>query len=380
MRKTIWFLLAFVLAGFGGAGCDNDIDPDTLVRELRVLAMRFGDATPGSVAELQATIDISSGTPDLVFTAPSITMSVLSGAPTGPGRRITTPGPRPRAYDWFICTGPLSLFSPGTLDSACLKFAPGDPPPRQVPALVPIVGEGMAPSDGTLTVQAAALKPILTQFLQVALQSGTSGTGTGTGTGGTMLPTKPFALLLPILVEVKVPPPDGEANNPLDREVGYNFLRIVIALPGMTLPPPNHNPTLGGQGGLWGSSMSIDDTPNPMLTPLVSCPEAGPCTRFPVSRDMPVYFTGRADPSSVETYTPLDDSGRENIPETMRYTWFTSDGSFGDDRTGDAHPQTEWQNNDTRPAPPETQVVDLWLILQDDRTGCDYQHFQLSFP
>src|SRR5688572_19197446 len=128
MRKTIWFLLVLSILGAGGTGCDSDIDPDTLVRELRVLAMRVGDELPGSPAEVQAMVDLSRGPnmPDLAFTTPSVKLAVLTGAPVGPGRRVTATadvsrGSRLRRHDWFACIGPLSLFSPGTLDSQCLK-------------------------------------------------------------------------------------------------------------------------------------------------------------------------------------------------------------------------------------------------------------------
>lgn len=378
MRKTIWFLLALVILGAGGTGCDSDIDPDTLVRELRVLAMRVGDAIPGSAAEVQAMVDLSRGPnmPDLVFSQPSVRLSVLTGAPVGPGRRIgatASGGPRLRRYDWFACVGPLSLFSPGTLDSQCLKFKPGDPPPRQNPALFPLVPAGLAPADGTLDVPTDQLKAILGQFLTVALGGGGGGPG-----GMLMLPTQPLVLLLPILVEVVVPPPDGDPNNPLDREIGYTFLRIVIALPGMTLPPPNRNPSLPLLGGVWAGSVPAAD--NPTMTRVTPCLEGGSCAPYAIPREGPVYFVGRSDSGSAETYTPLDDSGRTDVVETLRYAWFTSDGSFGDERTGDTQPETEWRNEEKRPAPVESSYVDLWLVVQDDRAGCDYQHFQLKFP
>jgi hypothetical protein len=378
MRKTIWFLLALLIAGAAGTGCDSDIDPDTLVRELRILALRFGDPAPGSTAELQATVDLLRQ--DLVFTDPSIHMAVLTGAPTGPGRRVpTSGGPRARRYDWFVCIGPLSLFSPGTLDPGCLKFKPGDPPPRQNSALVPLVLENMAPTDGTLTVPTDALKEILGRFVQ-ALLSGGGGQGGGGGGGFSMLAERPIVILLPIMVRVSVPPPpdgDGDPNNPLDSEIGYNFLRITIALPGM-LPPPNHNPFFAAEGGVFAAVAPAEQLPP--MTRLVPCPEGVSCPSYGVSRDASIFFTGRAEPASVETYTPLDDSGRQGIAEVLRYAWFSTDGVFEAQRTGDHIPETEWKNFGDRPAPLETSVVDLWIVVQDERTGCDYQHFQVGFP
>jgi len=390
MRKTISFLRALIIAGFFvgslslGAGCDNDIDPDSLVRELRVLGMRFGDPQPGSSAEVQATLTLSaSGMPELVFAQPSFRVAVLAVAPTGPGRRVAV-GPRPLRYDFYTCVGPLSLFSPGTIDTKCLKFAPGDPPPRDNPALRPLGAQGMGPSDGTLTLSTAELKDTVGPFLMAALAA-TSGQGQGTGQGGgLMLPSRPITLLIPILVQVLVPPPDGDPTNSLDSEVAYSFLRIVIALPGMALPPPNHNPILSAEGALSASPISAEDAseqrPMMQLKPCSSAELTGPCERYSVSRTAPIYLTGRAADGSVETYTPLDDSGRSDVKETLRYIWFSTDGNFSEARTGELYPETRWQNEDSRPAPPETGVVDLWLVVQDERVGSDYQRFQLAFP
>lgn len=371
MKKAAVFLLGMMALGMVGAGCDSNIDPDTLVRELRVLAMRFGDASPGSVSELQATVSLQGGMPDLSFTASSIRMAVLAATPTGPGRRITTPGPRPLQYDWFACVGPLSLFTPGTIDPKCLKFAPGDPPPRSNPSLIPLVAPNLAPSDGTLTVNTADLKDILGRFLSALLSSPNNGGGSTM-----MLPSRPMTLLLPVLVTVSVPPPAGEPSNILDSEVAYSFLRIVIALPGMTLPQPNHNPLLPLEGGVQVSSTEMG--PMTRLHPCTD-PRGGDCDRFSISRTAPIFVMGAAAPGSVETYTPLDESGRMNISEIMRYAWFSTDGTFDEARTGDAHPQTKWQNDGKYAAPSEVLTVELWIVVQDDRGGADYQRFQLSF-
>lgn len=378
MKKLVRIPLAALLLVVAGSGCDNDIDPDTLVRELRVLSIRFGDSTPGSVAELQATVGGTLTMPQLIFSQPAIAMSVIAAAPTGPGRRISKPGPRPLHYEWFACIGPLSLFSPGTLDSKCQKWAPGDPPPRENPALVPLSPESGGPSDGTLSVPASALQEILGAFLQALLMP-PSGSGGSGGGGMVALPTRPITLLLPVIAKVTVQPPDGDPTSSLDSEIAYSFLRVVVALPGMTLPPPNHNPTLPAAGGLATSDFEMGT-----YMPLMPCPTtlfAGPgdCMLRPVKRNEPLYISGAAAPGSIEVYTPLDDSGRMDVSETMRYAWFSTDGTFNDERTGDAHAQTFWENGDRRPAPDEVKVIDVWLVVQDERGGADTQRFELTF-
>jgi hypothetical protein len=337
---------------------------------LRILAMRFGDPTPGSAAELQANVDLSTSTPKLDFTGSSFAITVLPADPTGPGRLITTPGAPPLQYDWFACIGPLSLYSPGSLDPQCGQVAPGDPPLRQNPGLYPFIASGPIQGNPSLTLQTSQLMDLAGEFLQAALTPGGDSSGSGV-----VLPMQPIQLLVPIVMQVSIVGSDLTSSQ--NSEAAYNFLRITIALPGMTLPPPNHNPMLPAAGGVLFAPMPSG--PNTQLPPC-SQPSWGNCQQYPVTRTDPVYVTGAAAPGSIETYNPLDGSGRMNVTETMRYAWFSSDGTFDDERTGDANPQTAWQNSNGLPAPPQVQVVDLWLIVQDERGGADYQRFQMAFP
>lgn len=102
------------------------------------------------------------------------------------------------------------------------------------------------------------------------------------------------------------------------------------------------------------------------------------CLRYPVSRGAPTFFVGRSDAGSTETYVPLDDSGRGPQVEALRYSWFVTDGTLSEERTGDKNPQTKWENGERRPAPSDVRVVDLWLVVQDGRGGNDFQRVQLS--
>ena len=368
--------LLLLLGLLSSSGCDLDIDPDTLVRELRVLGVRFGEPSPNSEADVMARITFGAGgQPDVSFRQPSMRLAALAAAPTGPGRRVAAP--RPLLYDWFVCVGPLSLFSPGVLDSACRKLGPSDPPARQNSALLPLAP---APSkEASLTLPAETLKQILSLFLQVYLTP-----RGGSGGGGTVtLPEKPVVLLLPMVVEVRAE--GGDPTNPLDREVAFSFLRVIITLPGMEEPPPNRNPSLLGEGGIRAGSQEDWATTRELLTP---CPienvtgEASgslpACLRYPVSRSAPTYFMGRSDAGSSETYVPLDDSGRGPQAELLRYSWFATDGNFNEERTGDKNPQTKWENGERRPAPADVRVIDLWLVVQDGRGGNDFQRVQLS--
>lgn len=361
------------------AGCDNGIDPDSLVRELRILGMRVvaGDpaAPPPTEAELQAQLVPGGGGPggiDLAFTRDRVTFSTLLAAPVGPGRRLPTE--RPLQFDWFLCIGIRSLYSPGTLDPECRKWAPSDPDPKTNSSLFYLNSSAIGPAGGPeLTIPTAALKGVLGSFLQSSLGGGQGGTGM-TGGGTAMLPTRPQVLLLPVLLRASVV--GGNPADNRDSEVGYSYLRVVIAVPalGIMLPPPNHNPVLDTLLG----SQQMDG----MLQPLTPCAQIsgtpGQCSAQPVRRDLGTFLTGRVGAGSTETYDPIDDSGRTGVSEALRFSWFSTDGDFSELRTGTVKPQTQWRNGEKYPAAAETSTVQIWLVVQDERSGIDWQQYELK--
>ena len=335
-------------------GCENDIDPDTLVRELRVLSIRIGSSDPQSTADAQAAVKPGPGGLDLVFAADHLDLSAVVGVPTGPGRRFAAP--RPLIYEWFLCVGPASLFSPGTLDSGCRKWLPGDPDPMKNSALR-YLGAG-----ANFSLPSQVLKDVVGGVLQILI-------GGGPGGGGTIkLPEKPVSILLPIIVRVRVD--GGDPNDIRDREVAVTYLRTWVALPGMTLPAPNKNPQLG----LLLAGPDKDGTKQP----LVPCTTMS-CPRNKVKRGADLFLVGSSMPGSAETYIPNDDTMRGEISETLRYSWFASDGEFDRERTGEAQPDNFWNSEPKRPAPAEATSATLWLVIQDERGGSDGRSYELEF-
>ena len=357
--------LLLLLAG----GCSLDIDSDSLVRELRVLAIRAGDPEPGSESDVQAMVSLSGGG-DLVFTRDHIDLAALVAAPTGPGRRIAAP--RPLRYDWYLCIGLASLTVPGTLDPACNKFLPSDPPPAMNPALLSL-GSGER-----LRLPTAVLKEVIGRLLQAQIAAGgSSGGGADMGTGTPMLPTQPLVLPLPVLVRASAA--SGDPKDSRDSEAAFAFLRVIVALPGMSLPPPNHNPVFKS---VVAGPTSRDAEGAAPMQPLMPCSAQamldGSCSRYLLGRDETVFLVGSAQDGSLERYTPLDASGRGEISERMRYSWFVTDGEFKEERTGDLQPENQWKSEGKRPAPPEVQVVPVWFVLQDERGGADWSAFELK--
>ena len=352
-RKKSWALLPLLCAAL--VGCDNDIDSDTLVRELRVLSLRMGSSDPQSTAEAQAEVKPGPGGLDLQFTSDHIDVSANIGAPTGPGRRLAMP--RPLRYDWFLCVGPASLFSPGTLDQGCRKWLPSDPDPMQNRALR-YLGEGQ-----TYSLPTQTLKEVVGAALQILL-----GVGPGGGGGGMIkLPEKPIALLLPLILRVRVD--GGDKNDIRDSEVAITYLRTWVVLPGMVLPPPNRNPALGDLlAGLDKDGAKL---------PLLPCTTAS-CPKNKVPRGADLFLVGGAQPGSVEKYTPQDDSGRGEQSESLRYSWFSTDGEFERERTGDTQPDNTWNSDKTRPPPDGVTTSSLWVVVQDERGGSDGRRFELE--
>ena len=217
--------LLLLLGLLSGSGCDLDIDPDTLVRELRVLGVGFGEPSPNSEADVMARITFGAGgQPDVSFRQPSMRLAALSRLL----RRVrTTRGGAATATLRLVCLrGAAVLFSPGCW-TRLVKARAKRPPARQNSALLP---PAPAPSKGQPALPAETLKQIPTCSWQSLFDAA------GSGGGGTVtLPEKPVVLLLPMVVEVRAE--GGDPTNPLDREVAFSFLRVIITLPGMEEPP-----------------------------------------------------------------------------------------------------------------------------------------------
>ena len=356
MKRWRQMAAVLMLACFQLAGCETDIDSDTLVRELRILSMRIGSTDTFSVADAQAEVKLGPGGLDLAFTTDHLDLNAMVAAPTGPGRRISAP--RPLVYEWYLCIGPASLFSPGTLDPGCRKWLPSDPDPMKNTSLR-YLGSGQ-----TFPLQTAALKDVIGGVLQILL---TGGTGGSSG-GAAKLPEKPISLLLPLILRARVD--GGDPNDIRDREVGVTYLRTWIALPGMTLPAPNRNPSLG--------DLLAGPDEEGQKTPLIPCTQVS-CPKNKVRRGADLFLINSAQSGSTETYLPSDDSGRGEVTETLRYSWFATDGEFDRERTGDAQPTNKWNSEPTRPAPADAPYATIWLVTQEERGGSDARAYELAF-
>jgi hypothetical protein len=315
-------------------GCDLGLDPDSLVRDLRLLGGRMGP--PGGVAEIEPQ-------------GSELQLSLLLAAPSGPGRRV--PSPRRIDVDWYLCLTPRSVLAQGAVDPACGEFDAAGPvqKPGERPALLHLAGGEAA------TVPLGPLRERLIREL-APLFSG------GGMMGGGMLPR---VLQLPLVAWARAVPATGDRR---DSEVGFLFGRLR-PMPGAA---PNRNPEL-----LPLRYSIMEDDPEPKE--LMPCGADGRCTPLRVSRQQQVWLTGGARPGSAEMYVPDDESGQASRTEVLRFSWFSTDGEFSEERTGEKKPQTRWKNEGDFAAPPEVKTVTLWLVLQDDRGGAAWDRYEFAF-
>jgi hypothetical protein len=352
MRVISLLLVSFLCA------CGIEIDPDSLVRELRVLGARAGDPAPGSLA-------------DLSLCSEDVQLQTLVAAPTGPGRRVTAP--RPVTVDYYLCLTARSLAAPGAIDPACV-----DVPPRSGAAPMafscPATPAGQTPApllplaldqDPDQPVK-LPMAPLLSCLMQRAgpLLSGSGGVP-GLPTNG------PLTVLLPVVIRARA----AGSEAMLDSETAVLFVRLVVDLTERCqagAPPSaarNRNPVLGALRYRFEEEGADQD--------LQPCPAQGPCPQaLAVSRGQTVWLTGSAQAGSAE---PYKDTLGEARTERLRFSWFATDGKFSDERTGEAIPTTRWQNEDPYAAPGSEQAVRLYVILQDGRGGASFARYELRF-
>jgi hypothetical protein len=87
-----------------------------------------------------------------------------------------------------------------------------------------------------------------------------------------------------------------------------------------------------------------------------------------------VTFTAAWPPESVESYPVYDLESLSLVQhrESMRVSWFASDGSFTHDHTGRDETETDTTTDNDWTAPSTAETVHMWLVLRDSRGGVDF--------
>ncbi|MGZ3442787.1 MAG: hypothetical protein ACXVDD_24870 [Polyangia bacterium] len=152
--------------------------------------------------------------------------------------------------------------------------------------------------------------------------------------------------------------------------------------------------TLLGFYGLRVSLGALSPNPankNPELTGIFTVPsaDAGAADQTALDEAAPpeVHANDKIDlralvtPESSESYVVYDGDPRTTPPrtatETVRISWFTTAGTFDNDVTGVAKPDTTLTLDKHLPA--SDTPIDLWVVARDERGGIDVKHATLLF-
>ncbi|HWZ87781.1 MAG TPA: hypothetical protein VNW92_02995 [Polyangiaceae bacterium] len=107
----------------------------------------------------------------------------------------------------------------------------------------------------------------------------------------------------------------------------------------------------------------------------------GMCTSGEAVADCPDDCTTPVGCRGPEEYAYLDPAQGSLVDrhESMRVSWFATDGEFADDHTGRLEEEfAVTSSDDPWRAPATPGTVFMWVVLRDDRGGVDYHSFQVQ--
>jgi hypothetical protein len=169
------------------------------------------------------------------------------------------------------------------------------------------------------------------------------------------LPDATLGLYLPVRVIASAPPEPAVTT--------FYRLRLTIDTP-LVHPKPNSNPRFLGISYVTKAGEVRPLDPNAPIT-----------LRAGQSITLQAPFSD----DSVETYYVLDPDNPD-VPKTqreqLRVSWYATAGSFSEDVTGQARPNTDFRL-DTRL--PSGDTIDVWAVGIDERGGSDWAHVTFGY-
>jgi len=115
---------------------------------------------------------------------------------------------------------------------------------------------------------------------------------------------------------------------------------------------------------------------NPTLLPItVAISDGGAVSLDGIPAGARVTFTAAWDATSVESFPVYNiaDQTLDMHRESMRVSWFGTDGSFDQDRTGRDETDMDTTTSNDWTAPTSPGPVFLWMVLRDSRGGVDWR-------
>jgi hypothetical protein len=129
-------------------------------------------------------------------------------------------------------------------------------------------------------------------------------------------------------------------------------------------------------------AMQYQANTNPMLLPLTAADALSgqPVALNSVKAGSQVDFTASWPAASAESYPVYDIVAQALVThrESLRVSWFATDGSFEHDTTGRDETETETTTDDVWTAPAQAEPVHLWMVLRDSRGGIDFAAYDLA--
>jgi hypothetical protein len=118
---------------------------------------------------------------------------------------------------------------------------------------------------------------------------------------------------------------------------------------------------------------------NPKLTPLTATLNGAPGALTAIPAGKTVDFSVGWSADSVESFPVFDLTAAALVThrESMRVSWFASDGSFEHEITGRGEEETLTTTDDNWTAPTKVGPVHLWVVLRDSRGGIDFASYEL---
>ena len=291
------------------AGCSAGFDPSSWLKPgtLRVLGVV---AQPVVIADGQPVFQDGDGhgLVSEIASGGQVQLSVISPAIDG----VTT------TYQWAICTDPPP---PGTADvnDDCLKDDTAS-------FLIPVTQLSSDTSKAIITWPAGESMATL---------------GVPDVSGGFYLPVRIRATA---------------GSQRVDTVYG-----VRLTLPEL---PPNHNPTITNcehvDAPLDASPMDVTELSTDKSKPTPVQAGTEPVIRLLLSSDSYETFpelTGTPPNTMITTET-----------EEPRFLWYASAGELSQDTTGMAQPDTKLRLDHDR-MPSVGQLIDLWVVVHDDRSG-----------
>jgi hypothetical protein len=166
-----------------------------------------------------------------------------------------------------------------------------------------------------------------------------------------------------------LPDASGGLYLPLRIDFGQDrgFYRLRYSL---GLQPPNQNPVIDGVDGV-----AIQDT-GADLSKLPSPQPFTEATPIEVGEREGVRLRAAIADGSAETYAvPESATSIKMLTEELRVIWYASSGTFNNEVTGLLKPDTIFRLDKFEPQP--GSLIDLWVVVADERGGQAFTHRSL---